>query len=219
MSLTSLEKYFRLMEERPNEFVNGDLKIIKDKKLLAEYETEKACDLGVLYESPYNILVKDLVTNGSKAFPYERIIKKNVDSNAVVIIPKFGDNFVLMKQFRHALRDYQICFPRGFGEPDISAEENAAKELCEELGCNIVSCSVIGDVVADSGLCGDKVKVCLCEITQPVCKYDYEGIKSIKTVSKDELINLIKSGKINDGYTISAFGMYILKKDLYLRSV
>lgn len=118
--------------------------------------------------------------------------------------------FVLLNQFRHSVSDYQLCFPRGFGEPNISINEKAVKELREELGADVLSCSIIGKVIADSGLCGEKINVCLCKITQPKLKYNYEGINNIKIISTEELVALISSEKINDGYTLSVF-----KKPVY----
>lgn len=212
MSLTTIDKYLNLVHTRPQSFTQGKLKIITNKSILMKYENQNKCDLGLLYESTYHLLVKDLVSDGNSYFAYERIIKQNSD-NAVVIIPIYQGKFVLLNQFRHSMRDYQLCFPRGFGEPNLSINENAIKELREELGVNVLSFSVIGKVIADSGLCGEKVNICLCKITKPKLMYNYEGINNIKITNTEELVSLINSEKINDGYTLSAFSLYIAQKN------
>ena len=210
MSLATVSRYLDFIKARSEEFVAGDIEIITDKQTMLEFEKEHQCDLGFLYESPYHILLKDLVRSENRIFAYERILKQHT-GNAVVVIPIYEDNFVLLKQFRHSMRDFQLCFPRGFGEPDISTAENACKEISEELGCSVISCEIIGKTVADSGMCGEKVSICLCRITKPVLKFDYEGIKNIELVSFSELTELIRQDKINDGFTLSAFGLYMAK--------
>lgn len=195
MSLTTIDKYLNLVHTRPQSFTQGKLKIITNKSILMKYENQNKCDLGLLYESTYHLLVKDLVSDGNSYFAYERIIKQNSD-NAVVTIPIYQGKFVLLNQFRHSMRDYQLCFPRGFGEPNLSINENAIKELREELGVNVLSCSVIGKVIADSGLCGEKVNICLCKITKPKLMYNYEGINNIKITNTEELVSLINSEKL-----------------------
>lgn len=216
MSEQSINKYFDLIKERPYDFIGDEIHIITDRNKLIQYEYENNCDLGLIYESPYHILVKDLVCSGNKIFVYERILKKN-PNNAVVTIPVYNGKFVLIKQFRHALRDFQICFPRGFGEQEISVVENAKKELSEELGCEILSCDVLGKVIADSGICGDKVSICVCDISKPNIYLGYEGIKSIKLLSLNEIVELVDKNIINDGYTLSALNLYMAKYNHHIQ--
>lgn len=210
MSSDSLNKYFELINERPKEFTGNEIKIITDKSILQQYESDNNCDIGVVYESPYHILVKDLVFADSQLFTYERLLKKN-PYNSVVIIPIYQGKFVLLKQFRHPLRDFQLSFPRGFGEQDISILENVKKELSEELGCETLSCDVLGKVVADSGICGEKVSICLCNISNPTIRFNYEGIKDIDLIEFNNLLKLIDKNLINDAYTLSAISLYMTK--------
>lgn len=210
MSEQSLNKYFDLIKKRPYEFIDGEIQIIIDRNKLNQYEYENNCDLGLIYESPYHILIKDLVCSDNKIFVYERLLKRN-PNNAVVIIPVYNGKFVLIKQFRHALRDFQICFPRGFGEQGISVIENAKNELSEELSCKILSCDVLGKIVADSGICGDKVSICFCDITEPNINSGYEGIKSIEILSLNEIVELVNKNIINDGFSLSALNLYMSK--------
>lgn len=210
MSEFTIDKYLCLMKERVSDFVDGEFKIISDKQTLMKYEKENECHLGVVYESQYHIMVKELVFVNGGLCEYERILKCNT-GNAVVVIPVYNDKFVLLNQFRHATRGYQLCFPRGFGERNLSSYENSEKEIKEELKCDVLSNKIIGTVVADSGICGERVFVHLCEITQPRTMCNYEGIKNIHCVDKENLSLLIHSGKITDGYTLSAVCLYCAK--------
>lgn len=72
MSLTTINKYIDLVHTRPLSFTQGKLKIITNKNILIEYEKQNQCDLGLLYESAYHLLVKNLVSDGNIFF-----IRKN----------------------------------------------------------------------------------------------------------------------------------------------
>lgn len=95
MSLTIINKYIDLVHTRPLSFAQGKLKIITNKNILIEYEKQNQCDLGLLYESTYHLLVKNLLSNGN-IFLYERILKQNPD-NAVVIISMYQYDFCFIK--------------------------------------------------------------------------------------------------------------------------
>ena len=81
------------------------------------------------------------------------------------------------------------------------ASDNVRKEIKEELNADIIGePKALGQVVADSGLCGTLVDVYLAEIAYYDLKDDYEGIHAIKEVSEEELNNM----NINDSFTLAA---------------
>lgn len=208
MSKESIKRYFELMEIRPELFTDGELRIISDPSKIQQFEIASQCDMGIVYKSPYHFLLKDLVEDHhGERFAYERIVK--VAKNAVVSVPIYNDQYVLINQFRHSLRNTQLAFPRGFGEIGLSAEDNVKKELGEELRCDVLKCSCLGNVVADSGLCGDKVSVYLCHITKPQL-VDTEEILAVQLHSVESMQQMIKSGQIDDSFTISAFYLSLL---------
>ena len=56
------EKYIKLMKERPELFCSSKMiEIVTDEKVVRDYEQETGKKIGVLYDSPYNILVVDLI--------------------------------------------------------------------------------------------------------------------------------------------------------------
>lgn len=198
---SSLKKYFNLIKERPGLFMNSDkLQIEYDVKKIKTFMKQTKKKIGVVYESPYHILLVDLIkdekTNGY--YTYERIV--STQKGGVVIIPKHGENFILLNQFRHSMRNYQYAFPRGFGEPQMSAEENAKKEICEELGLtnkDITDITFLGTIIADSGLCGDTVSVFICDIEAnqiPIPK-GYEGIETYIEKTPTEFGDMVKKWK------------------------
>lgn len=119
----------------------------------------------------------------------------------------YNGKYVLLKQFRHTLRTFQYGFPRGFGELGLSPEQNAKKELFEELGCHVIKTEDLGEIVADSGLSGNRVRALLCEISTPKLNAEHEGIVSFELVSPEQLRQMISDNKINDGFTLAAYGI------------
>lgn len=205
-----MERYFELMKKYPEHFRQDEsLEIVIDLGILLHYQQENMVELGVVYESKYHIFLVDLVKNrNGEFFRYERIIQPV--SGGAVIIPVFQGKLVLLHQFRHALRDREYAFPRGFGEPGKSAYELAQQELSEELGSTVKKLEKIGELTSDSGLCSDKIQVFRADIESVTLKQDYEGIEEIVLLDQETLSNWIRTGKITDGYTLAAFLFYSL---------
>lgn len=167
--------------------------------------------MGVLYSSPYHYLLVDLIQQKDGTYyTYERVLPA-IEAGAVVVLTNYDEKLVLLKQFRHAIRESQFCFPRGFGEPGLSAEKNIKKELQEELGASIRQYAYLGDVAVDSGLVGNLVSVFVCEIETFEKRCFHEGIEDIIMLTVDEMKNWIAEGKITDGFTLSAYSLYCCK--------
>ena len=201
--------YLDLAEERPELFkASSRLQIIMDYESIQQFERNTDKKIGVVYRSAYNLLVVDLVENmKGERFAYERLIPA-VKKGAIVSIPVYDDKFVLLKQYRHAMRAFQYAFPRGFGEEGLSAEENLQKEIKEETGADVKKISHVGTVIADSGIGSNEGDVFACEITEPQLKLHYEGIEEIELLTEKELVKWIAEGRITDGFTLSGYAMY-----------
>ena len=202
------QEYKKLMTERPDLFQESDdLEIITDEQVVFSYCVENDKTVGVIYKSRFSILVVDLVKDiNGKVFTYERLVPAN--SGGIVCIPVYNGKLVLLKQYRHALREYQLSFPRGFGEPDISSEINLLKEIKEELGADIHKYEHIGKIAPDSGLLSNKVDVYYCEISKPSLNKGYEGIIQLEEVTHDEFRSIISTGTITDGFTLAAYTLF-----------
>ena len=208
-------QYMKLQEERPSAFSRSNqLSLVTDQAEILDYMNRTGKKIGVMYYSEYSIVVVDLVrdTQGNN-FAYERVLPA-VTGSAVVTVPRISgtDTYIILRQFRHSIRDYQLGFPRGFGEPGLTALQNAAKELKEETGAEVINLSELGTIVADSGILGNYVTAVACEIQSPDTKLRTEGIVEVLLLSKAELDTYIAAGKINDGYTLAAWSLYNLKK-------
>ena len=204
-SINDISEYIEFIESRGLCYAESDvLKLITDPDIILEYSREHNTNLGIIYSSPYNTILVDLVedANGNR-FSYERIIKTN-PGNSVVIVAVKNNKYVLLKHFRHSVGDYLLEFPRGYGEPQISIEENTQKEVFEELNTNATDIRVLGKVIADSGICGEEVNIVECRVNELHIDGVYEGIREYYLLTLEEIKKLILDGKIVDAHTLSA---------------
>lgn len=163
---------------------------------------------GIVYESPYNRLIVDpVVADDGSLFPYERIMPTNQDG--VVILTRYEGKYLLLHQFRHAIRRDQYAFPRGFSDPGCTPEQDVRRELREELGADLVDePREIGRIVSDSGLTGGCVHVFWAEIEHYEQHPDAEGIRNVVLLEQAELDEWVRAGKIDDGFTLSALALF-----------
>lgn len=196
------------MKSRPELFLkSGVYPIVTDTEEIKSFEKATNKKIGVLYKSKYNMLVADLINDNGKHFVYERIIP-TATGRGVVCIPIFQGKLLLLNQYRHSIRKQQLCFPRGFGENNITSAENAKKELCEEIGAKISNIKFLGSFTADSGLIGSECDVYLCFVDSYNPASNEEGIKEIILLDQESFENDIKTNKINDGFTLGAYALY-----------
>ena len=192
-----------------------DLRTKDDIRQLVRLEEIYQYHFGVIYKSPYNTLLVDPIRRGDTVFPYERIYPSS-NKDGVVMITVYQSNYVLLKQFRHAPRAVQYSFPRGFAEPEYTSEENAKRELEEEIGAVVTKTPMlIGRVISDSGLTSGKVFVYYIEIdsyTPPAS--EHEGIKEIIEIPCAEMDHWIGEGNTDDGFTLSAYALYKCRSGL-----
>lgn len=217
-------KSFRKANER--EFAASEIYPIADARKddvmqdLIRQEEISGDEYGLVYRSPFNTLLVDaIVSNASTPqsrtcyYPYERILPTAGDG--AVIVPICHGKLVLLKQFRHALRNYQLSFPRGFAEPGEPADITAQRELAEEIAATGVSSpQYLGVIAPDSGLTSRRTRVYAVDIDsyQPDVANGNEGIYSISEVTPSELTKRIQQGDVDDGYTIGAFTLWTLSR-------
>jgi ADP-ribose pyrophosphatase len=132
-----------------------------------------------------------------------------------VVMMCVRDNEVLMiRRFRHEERRWSWEFPRGFGEPGLTAEENARKELEEEIGAIPSELKLLAFVPEERG----GTAVFLAEIApdQEIKLETGEAIASFRWVSKAELDELVAQGKLDDWYSLWAYVVVMTKHILSL---
>ncbi len=166
-------------------------------------------ELGDVFRGEYLVVTRDPVRfPGGSLGTYVRVDwGEGREAGGVVIIPRLGEEIVLVKHFRHATRAWHWEFPRGFASSEMSLEESARKELSEEIGAVANDLKRLGQIHPDSGMTSSAVSVFLAEIDTVGPVNESEGICESRLIQPRELSDWIARGKINDGITLAAFSL------------
>ena len=95
--------------------------------------------------------------------------------------------------------------PRGFGEPGVSAEDQARAKIREEIGVDVTELIDLGLYFNNTGLEGNPITLFLARITaEPVANPNI-GVDQLRWVSIEEFESMIARAEITDGFTIAAY--------------
>lgn len=94
-------------------------------------------------------MVVDICIGKNGYYTYERIIPK-IQGIAVAVLAEWSGRFFLLKQYRHALRDWQYAIPRGFASAIDISNTKKVKEGAELLTIELFDHIIVG---ADATYC------------------------------------------------------------------
>ena len=207
-----LKRYLKLCEDRniTNEdseyksYPIASLDTLEARKQILRDEELHSRKYGVVYSSAYNMMVVDPIRkDDNELMAYERVLPNGNDG--VVILAKHKGKYVLLEQFRHAIRRRQYACPRGFSDPNCTPIEDVRREIREELGADIIGKPIeLGRIAADSGLTGGCVHVYLVNIGIYKLCYGHEGIISTIELTREQMEIWVSKKKIDDGFTLGA---------------
>ena len=186
-------------------------------KDLYRYEELTGRQFGLIHQSKFSTLLVDPVLEPGKVqniknlMSYERVLPGKLPPagkyDGVVIIPRLHGRYVLITQYRHALRRDQLCFPRGFADKKCIYDD-LKRELKEEIGTEIKDNRVfhfLGSITPDSGLTSKTAAVYLADLDSVGQSNDpAEAIKKSGLYTAEDIFAMIGSGEIDDGFTVSA---------------
>lgn len=227
--------YADLIRNNPILFNNEKalIEIITDKQMIRNWEaqrkkelTEQAlptdwADIGVVYEDPYILIVRDLVKFQSGMLgTYFRLLNSAdlKGGQGTTIMPLYESKILLMRQFRHPTRDWHWEIPRGFGEPDTSPSENARNEIFEEIQGELLDLIDLGPYHSNTGISGTNTQLYLARLKSIGLVNQDEGIQSYKLVDINIFEKMICDAEITDGFTIAAFTRALLRGYLILNN-
>ena len=133
----------------------------------------------------------------------------------VNIIPvTVNKEVVLVRQYRHGIRDITLEIPGGIIEKGDTPEKAAIRELREETGYGKTKMTLLGSVYANPAFLNNKCYTFLAENASPVYEQDQDEKEDIEIVLKaiDEIPELIRQGEITHSLIIAAFYMYFFNK-------
>ena len=210
-----IDDYIKLIEIRPDLFLMKD-NIITNPQVLLKYSQSHNKEVGLVYESPWHYLLVDVVKDeeGNPKYAYERYVGASTSTGSVMIPILPDGRICLLQNYRHILGRTVFELPRGYAFDDEDKIETAARELAEELGAKASKAELIGYVIADSGITSDRIGIVKMDIEKTDVQIGHEGIKSYVALTRDEIDEMIHTGKLEDAFTLSALTLLESQKHL-----
>lgn len=212
-----LSRYLELAAQRPGQFVNppGDIyEILLEPGRIAHAQAEarhhrvanglpsEDTRVGVLAEDPYLLVMRDAVrfADGSYGL-YNRLM---VPSGAA-ILPILDGRIVLLNRFRHGTRRWHLEVPRGSFSGVGTREDEARRELFEEIGAEAAAMIDLGQLHSTTGCLDEEHQLFVAKIAAIGSPDRHEAIQSLEVLPIARVEALIADGTITDGPTLALF--------------
>lgn len=129
---------------------------------------------------------------------------------SVVVLPVLPDGkIVLIRQYRHATRQYLWELVAGRIDGGESPKKAAARELSEETGYRANKFSIFLDVFPTPGFLEERMYLLLAEgITAGAAHPEEDEKIESRVFRKQELEQMIQSGKLRDAKSIAGLLFY-----------
>lgn len=219
--MSTLEDYFAFAKAHPALFVNppgAGFTILLDEAEIRKAESQMAqwleakglptdwAQVGIVYRDQYRMVLRDAVRfpNGLLG-TYVRIVRDGAPG--VIILPIYQGKVLLIRHFRHATRTWHIEVPRGFGKMGLSSEENARRELEEEIGATIARLVSLGRVYPDTGALSEYNDFYYAEVESYGEIEADEAIVELLPTALSEFERMIRENEMTDGFTLTAYAL------------
>lgn len=173
----------------------------------------KTIKSNLAYKCKYfKVLDEDFTGPSGKTYKHYIVIKRN---DYVIVIARDKEYFYLIEQGRYTVKSKLLQVVAGSIEKGETPLFTAKKELKEEAGITAKKFKKLGWFYAYYGCSNQKAYVFLAENLefgkQQPDKLEKEGGIKARKLKLSEVEKLIKSGKIRDADTLSAFSLFMLK--------
>ena len=130
---------------------------------------------------------------------------------SVVVLPVLRDGrIVMVRQYRHAARQFLWELVAGRKEPEETPQKGAARELLEETGYRARRFKVFLEFFPTPGFLEEKMWLLLAEgLTEGEAQPEEDEKIEVKAYRVNELKTMIKKGELKDAKTIAGILYYL----------
>jgi len=142
---------------------------------------------------------------------YRNTLDLVVHSGSVVVLPLLPDGRILLiRQYRHAARQFLWELVAGRMEPGESPRRAAARELLEETGYRARRFRVFLDVFPSPGFLSEHMFILLAEkLTPGEAQPEADEHITSRAFSKSALVKMIRSGRFHDAKSVAGLLFYL----------
>lgn len=166
-----------------------------------------------VYENRYFQVRKNVCFHPVKKVDYDFFVVDTFNWMRVVAITD-DDKFVLIKQHRLGSNEIMIEIPGGVIDLDEKPENCAIRELAEETGFCGEKITHLKSLWSNPAILSNKTSFILIEgCSQSKCQ-DLDPSEDIDviTADKDEVVEMIRNGTINQALSVAALNLYFLSE-------
>jgi 8-oxo-dGTP pyrophosphatase MutT (NUDIX family) len=134
----------------------------------------------------------------------------------VNVIPLTQENdVILIRQYRHGIRDLTLEIPGGLVEGQDTPEEAAVKELREETGYEASEMIPLGSVLPNPAIQNNRCHTFLAKDVILVGEQQLDEQEDIEVIRRPlaDIPRLIQQGDINHSLVVAAFLKYYLERE------
>lgn len=131
----------------------------------------------------------------------------------VIVLPLHGENFLMVRQWRHGEKNLSWEFPGGVIDEGEIPVEAAKRELKEETGAEAGKLTLLGSMNPNPALFSNHVHIFLAEELTFSGKQDLDADEYIqyKEMNKKEVFKLLGTKDFPHALMASAMGLYLAK--------
>ena len=170
--------------------------------------TAKILSSEMIYQGKVFGLRRDEVVEPSGLQATREVI---AHPGSVVVLPVLPDGrIVMIRQYRHATRQYLWELVAGRKEPEETPKQGAARELLEETGYRAKKFKVFLDVFPTPGFLEERMYLLLAEgLTAGEAQPEEDERIEVRPFKLKELKQMIKSGRLRDAKSIAGILYYL----------
>jgi len=171
-------------------------------------EIAKILKSTVLYQGPVFGVRRDEVLEPGGLRATREVI---THPGSVVVLPVLDDGrVVLIRQYRHATRQYLWELVAGRMDPGETPKRAAARELLEETGYRAKRYSVFLDMFPTPGFLEERMYILLAEgLTAGEAQPEEDEKIEAQAYSMKELKQMMRRGKLRDAKTVAGILYYV----------
>jgi ADP-ribose pyrophosphatase len=124
---------------------------------------------------------------------------------AAAMVPMLNQTeVILIKQYRHTIREFIWELPAGTLDPGETPLICAQRELIEETGFSAAKWHQLGTITPLPGYSNERIHIFLASNLMPAKQnLDADEMLNVHTMQLKEALHMILAGEISDGKTIS----------------